>query len=62
MLYILKMTTKIGVVPKSFCQNRNPVQDQDHDFTLDFNSRSIFNTSRVKKNASRGESRIRLYA
>ena len=42
MLCVLKIPTKFGVVPQSFCQNQNPVeyqdQDQDHDFTLDFNT------------------------
>ena len=37
-----------GVVPQSFFQNRNPVQDedqdQDDDFTSDFNSRPTFHT------------------
>ena len=48
MLCVLKIATEFGVVPKSFCQNQNPVQDQDrdqdHDFTLDFNTRPIFHT------------------
>ena len=41
MLRVLKIPTNFGVVPQSFCQNQNPVQDQDqdHDITLDFNTR-----------------------
>ena len=38
------MPTKFGVVPHSFCKNQNPVQDQDHDFTLVFNTRTTFYT------------------
>ena len=43
---VLKIPTKFGSVPQSFCQNQNPVQDQDldHDFTLDFNTRPTFHT------------------
>ena len=46
MIYILKITTKFCVVSQRFRQNQNPVQDQDedHDFTLDFNTRPIFHT------------------
>ena len=44
MLCVLKIPTKLGVVPQSFCQNQNPVQDQDHDFNLDFNTRPKFHT------------------
>ena len=46
MLCVLKIPTKFGVVPRSFCQHQNPVQDQDqdHDFTLDFNTRPTFHT------------------
>ena len=47
-LHILKISTKFGVAPQSFCENRNSVQDQDldqdHDFTLDFNTRPTFHT------------------
>ena len=45
-LYILKISTKCGVAPQSFCENQNSVQDQDqvHDFTLDFNTRPTFLT------------------
>ena len=47
-LYILKISTKYGVAPKSFCENQNSVQiqdqDQDHDITLDFNTRPTFLT------------------
>ena len=43
-LYILKISTKFGVAPQSFCENQNSVQDQDHDFTLNFNTRSTFHT------------------
>ena len=39
---------KFGVAPQSFFENHNSVQDQDldqdHDFTLDFNTRSTFHT------------------
>ena len=48
MLCVFKIPIKFGVVPQSFFQNQNPVQDedqdQDHDFTLDFNTRPIFHT------------------
>ena len=45
-LYLLKMYTKFGVAPQSICENQNSVQDQDqnHDFTLDFNTRPTFHT------------------
>ena len=47
-LYTLKISTKFGVTPLSFCENQNSVQDQDldqdHDFTLDFNTRPTFHT------------------
>ena len=47
-LYILKISTKFGVAPQSFCENQNSVQDQDedqdYDFTLDFNTRPKFHT------------------
>ena len=43
-LHILKISTKFGVAPQSFCENQNSVQDQDHDFTLDFNTRPTFHT------------------
>ena len=29
---------------ESFSENQNPVQDQDHDFTLYFNTRPTFDT------------------
>ena len=48
MLCALKIRTKFGVVPQSFFQSQNPVQDEDqdhdHDFTLDFNTRPTFRT------------------
>ena len=48
MLCVLKILTKFGVVPQRFCENQNPVQDQDqyqdHDFTLNFNTRPTFHT------------------
>ena len=47
-LHILKISTKFGVAPQSLCENQNSVQDQDldqdHDFTLDFNTRPTFHT------------------
>ena len=45
-LHMLKISTKFGVAPQSFCENQNSVQnqDQDHDITLDFNTRSTFHT------------------
>ena len=47
-LYKLKISTKFGVSPQSFCENENSIQDQDHDqdhdFTLDFNTRPTFHT------------------
>ena len=42
--HILKISIKFGVAPQSFCENQNSVQDQDHDFTLDFNTRPTFHT------------------
>ena len=48
MLCVLKIPTKFDVVPQSFFQNQNTVQDedqnQDHGFTLDFNTRPTFHT------------------
>ena len=48
MLCVLKIPTKFSAVPQSFFQNQNPVQvedqDQDHYFTLDFNTRPTFHT------------------
>ena len=47
-LYMLKISTKFGVAPQSFCENQNSVQnqnqDKDHDITLDFNTRPTFHT------------------
>ena len=43
-----KLSTKFGVALQSFCENQNSVQDQDldqdHDFTLNFNTRPTFHT------------------
>ena len=46
-LYMLKISTKFSVVPQSFCENQNSVQnqDQDLDITLDFNTVPTFQTS-----------------
>ena len=46
MFWILKVPIKFGSVSQSFRQNLNPVQDQDkdHNFTLDFNTRTTFYT------------------
>ena len=43
---MLKISTKFGVAPESFCENQNSVQnqDQDHDITLDFNTRPTWKT------------------
>ena len=47
---MLKIFTKFGIAPQSFCENENSVQnqnqdqDQDHDITLDFNNRPICHT------------------
>ena len=45
---MIKISTKFGVAPQSFCENQNSVQnqdqDQDHDITLDFNTRPEFHT------------------
>ena len=45
---MLKISTKFGVAPQSFCENQisvqNQDQDQDHDITLDFTTRPIFHT------------------
>ena len=43
---MLKISTKFGVAPESFCENQNSVQDQeqDHDITSDFNTRPTFLT------------------
>ena len=50
-LYIVKISTKFGVAQQSFCKNRNSVQDQDfdqdHDYTLDFNTRPTFHTQKT---------------
>ena len=48
-LYILKISTKFGCALQSFCENQNSVhdQDQDHDFTLDFNTRPTFHTQKT---------------
>ena len=46
-LYILKISTKLGVAPQSFCENQYSVQDQDHDFTLDFNTRPTFYVQKI---------------
>ena len=45
-LYMREISTKFGVAPQSFCENQNFVQDQDqdHDITLDFNTKPIFHT------------------
>ena len=47
-LHMLKIFTKFGVAPQSFCENQNSVQNQDqdqnHDITLDFNTRPTFHT------------------
>ena len=45
-LYIREISTKFGVAPQSFCENQNFVQDQDqdHDITLDFNTKPTFHT------------------
>ena len=45
-LYMLKISTKFGVALQSFCENQNSVQnqDQDHDITLNFNTRPTFHT------------------
>ena len=47
-LYMLKISTKFGVAPQSFCENQNSVQnqdqDQDHDITSNFNTRPTFHT------------------
>ena len=44
---MLKISTKFGVAPQSFCENQNSVQNQDqdhdHNITLDFNTRPTFN-------------------
>ena len=46
--HMLKISTKFGVAPQSFCENQNSVQnqdqDQDHDITLDFITRPTFHT------------------
>ena len=49
MLCVLKIPTKFGVLPQSFYQNQNSFQDQDqdHDFTLDFNTRPTFHTQKT---------------
>ena len=43
-LYMLKISTKFGVAPQSFSENQNSVQNQDHNITLDFNTRPTFHT------------------
>ena len=44
MFYTLTIPAKFCVVAKSSCQNQNPYQDQDYDSTLNFNSRTTFDT------------------
>ena len=50
-LHMLKLSTKFGVAPQSFCENQNSVQNQDqdqnHDMTLDFNTRPPFHTWKI---------------
>ena len=64
MLCVLKIPTKFGVIPQSFFQNQNPVQDedqdQDHDFTLDFNTRptDYSFTWKYGKNLQRSEEKF----
>ena len=43
---MLKISTKFDGAPQSFCENQNSVQNQDqnHDITLDFNTRPTFQT------------------
>ena len=45
---MLKISRKFGVAPQSFSEKQNCVQnqdrDQDHDITLDFNTRPTFHT------------------
>ena len=41
---MLRISTKFGVAPQSFCENQNSVQNQDHDITLDFNTRPTSHT------------------
>ena len=43
-IYILKIPTKFGVAPQSFCENQNSVQDQDqyHDQDQDFTMKFIW--------------------
>ena len=45
---MLKISIKFVVAPQSFCEYQNSVQDQaqdqDHDITLDFNTRPTFHT------------------
>ena len=45
-LYMLKISTKYGVAAQSFCEKLNFVQnqDQDHDITLNFDTRRTFYT------------------
>ena len=45
-LHMLKISNKFGVALQSFCENQNSLQnqDQDHDITLDFNTRPTFHT------------------
>ena len=37
---MLKVPAKFGVFRQTFFQNQNPVQDQGHDFTLNFDTRN----------------------
>ena len=52
-LHMLKISTRFGVAPQSFCENQNSVQnqdqDQDHDIILDFNTRPTFHTWKTQK-------------
>ena len=46
MHYMIKISTKFGVAPQRLCEIQNSVQnqDQDHDITVDFNTKPTFHT------------------
>ena len=53
MPYVSKLLTKFGFVLQSFCRHQNPDQDQDKDFTTNFNirihKRHLQNFFRIRK-------------
>ena len=44
-LYMLKISTKLGIAPQSFCENKNSVQDEDEDQDEDQTSPTLRDNS-----------------